>query len=602
VRCFICLLGCCLLAVVLSNDRSVLAAGAATQDFQAAAMASPSPAAESKAAEKAKEPEKAKGAEEAKKAEKAKQAERAKKAEKAKEPEKAKGTEEAKKPAAPKPATHTVKKEPLKIEVTLDGVFEAQKMAEISLDPEVWTMLTVLSAVEHGTQVKQGDVLVSLDREKIDRAIADQRKDNEEADLALKLAEQQLATLEKSTPMSLATGERAQKELHEDLDYYFKVGRPMELKSAEFSLKWAQENFEYQQEELRQLEKMYQADDLTEETEEIILKRARNALARAKFYLEESKVYYDRSVKVLIPRDDVDIREAAKRLDLLWNQTRFSLRAALKQQRLALEKLKVQQSRSEEKLKQLVADRAAMIVKAPMAGVVYYGRCVQGKFSGGGSMSTMFRPGSSLAPKQVFMTIVKPRPMFIRTSVAEKQLHQVRAGLKGTAVPTGYPEMKLTVIVERVDSVPTGAGSFDSRITVALDDKAEALMPGMTCDVKLVSYENKEALTIPPNYLKTDEADPEKHYVYVLGKKGKSKKQYVTVGKRTATKVEILKGLSEGDQVLLQPPKEEKPPKEKKKPPKEEKKPPKEEKKPSQEKQEKKESPQKDKDNAAEKK
>ena len=34
----------------------------------------------------------------------------------------------------------------------------------------------------------------------------------------------------------------------------------------------------YQKEELHQLEKMYKADDLTEETEEIILTRARHRL------------------------------------------------------------------------------------------------------------------------------------------------------------------------------------------------------------------------------------------------------------------------------------------------------------------------------------
>jgi multidrug efflux pump subunit AcrA (membrane-fusion protein) len=125
-------------------------------------------------------------------------------------------------------------------------------------------------------------------------------------------------------------------------------------------------------------------------------------------------------------------------------------------------------------------------------------------------------------------------------------------------VPTGYPDIKLTAIVERVAPIPTGSGSFDSRITVALDDKAEPLMPGMTGRVTLVSYENKEALTVPLKCLKTDEADEEKHYVYLLDKTGKPQKQYVTVGKRTAMKVEILKGLSEKDEVLIEPPKEEK--------------------------------------------
>jgi hypothetical protein len=55
----------------------------------------------------------------------------------------------------------------------------------------------------------------------------------------------------------------------------------------------------------------------------------------------------------------------------------------------------------------------------------------------------------------------------------------------------------------------------------------------------------------------TDEWDDQKHHVHVLGKDGKPKKRAVTLGKRTAKKVEILKGLSEGDKVLLERPKEE---------------------------------------------
>ena len=43
---------------------------------------------------------------------------------------------------------------------------------------------------------------------------------------------------------------------------------------ANFSVKSADNMLAYEKEELRQLEKMYKADDLVEETEEIVLKRA----------------------------------------------------------------------------------------------------------------------------------------------------------------------------------------------------------------------------------------------------------------------------------------------------------------------------------------
>ena len=46
--------------------------------------------------------------------------------------------------------------------------------------------MTVVRAVEPGTAVKTGDVLLTLDREKIDRAIRDLEADQQLADLAIR--------------------------------------------------------------------------------------------------------------------------------------------------------------------------------------------------------------------------------------------------------------------------------------------------------------------------------------------------------------------------------------------------------------------------------
>jgi len=466
-----------------------------------------------------------------------------------------KKTAEEKKAAEPaKPAVHTVKKEPLRIEVSLDGRFDAQNATEIAVRPEAWTTLKVLQAVEHGTVVEKGDLLVALDLEMIDQAIADLRTENKLADLSLKLAEQQLRSLEQTTPMDLAAAERAHRIAKEEAEYYFKVARPLNVKNADFALKSAEQFLEYQREEVRQLEKMYKADDLTEETEEIILKRARNSLERAEFRFEEAKVQHERSKEVTIPRQDVAVKETAQRAEVAFDNARVTIPAALQKLRLETEKLRIARARSEEKLNKLLADRAAMTVKAPVAGVVYYGKATRGKFSTGTSSASL-RPGSTLAANSVFMTIVQPRPMSIRATVPEKELHKVAAGIEGTAVPTAFPDLKLTAIVSEVAAIPLTGGGFDTRITVALGPRADVLMPGMTCKVKLTSYENKEAITVPPKAVGSEDADGQKSYVYVVGKKDKSKKRYVTVGKRTADKVEILKGLKEGEKILSECPK-----------------------------------------------
>ncbi len=460
------------------------------------------------------------------------------------------------KPEAAEPASHVVKKEPLKVEVALDGIFESDAMTPIIVKPKAWSSLIVLKAVEHGTKVKRGDLLIALDLEKIDRAIADAKTGLEEGAVALQLAENALKLAATTTPMDLATARRSLKNTLQDYEHYVNVSRALSLKSADMSLKSSQQSLENNLEELRQLEKMYKADDLTEETEEIILKRARAAVERSKFYMERAKVNHQQALKVEIPRLDISKKESKRRAELGAGSSAVTLPLALKKQRMDLAKLKRDHGRAKEKLKDMLADRAAMTVKAPAAGIVYYGKCTRGKFTAG-STSSSLTPGKSLAAGSTVMTIVRPRPMFVRTTVPEKALHQVSAGVKGKATPVGYPEMKLTAIVDRVAGIPLSAGGFDARITVAINHKAEALVPGMKCKVKLTAYENEEALTIPVKALMTNEKNDEKKYVYFLNKKGKPKKRPVQVGHRTAEKVEILKGLAEGDKILLERPKDE---------------------------------------------
>ena len=89
-------------------------------------------------------------------------------------------------------------------------------------------------------------------------------------------------------------------------------------------------------------------------------------------------------------------------------------------------------------------------------------------------------------------------------------------------------------------------------------DRMKGLAPGMACKVKIVTYLKKDALCVPPSTIVADELDEQKQSVKVLGKDGKTTVRPVTVGKKTDKQVEILDGLSEGDQILLEPSKEQK--------------------------------------------
>ena len=366
------------------------------------------PAAEKKVkSEKKETKEKKESAKETKPEEKAKEEKSAEAKPAVKSEEKPAESKPTAKDESPKPETHTVKADMLKIDLELEGVFVAQKMTPVELRPESWSSFKVVEAIEHGAEVEKGDVLVEFETDKIDDAITDQETAQELAELSLKQAELGLKLLEKTTPIDLKMAERQKRMNAEDLKRFLEIDIDLTKRSAANSLKSSEQTLEYQLEELKQLEKMYKADDLTEETEEIILKRQRNAVERAKFYLELAKNRYDEIMNVYLPRDKESMQVMADIYELTIDRSKATLPIDLEREKIAFEKLKVEQKRDREKFAKLKEDRELMSITAPASGIVYYGKCVRGKWSGASSIADKLRPGAT-ASAGTLMTIVSP--------------------------------------------------------------------------------------------------------------------------------------------------------------------------------------------------
>ncbi len=460
----------------------------------------------------------------------------------------------AKDAVATKPAQLKLKKGPFRIEVTLEGVFEAQNQAELLVRPQEWAQLSVLKAVEHGAAVKQGDLVLALDTEKIDRTISELRLELELNQLALNQTKEQLATLEKVAPLDAQLNARSRRIAEEDFKRYQEIDKPLNAKMIEYQLKMAQENLEYVQEEYRQLEKMYKADDLLEETEKIVLRRAKNGVDRAKLSLEFAQANHEEALKLAVPRQDERVKDATQRSLIENEYIKANMPLVMGKHRLELEKLQVVRTLGEDKLKKLLSDREIMNIKAPTDGTVYYGRSVRGKWAAM-SVETL-RRGTPIVPNDVFMTVVQTRPMLIRANVPESQAQRIHAGLHAVVQPSGFAGLKLAAVVQRVGTIPMGAAGFDSVFTVSAEGLSSAIVPGMNCELKMLAYKNPAALTIPPKAVFTEEFDLAKQYVYLVGKDGKPEKRALTLGERNEKQVEVLQGLAEGDRILLEKPEE----------------------------------------------
>ncbi len=459
-----------------------------------------------------------------------------------------------------KPATAKVEKGPFKFEVTLSGVFEAQRMTEVSIRPKAWTMpLVVERAIELGAPVKKGDILVEFDREKIDKLIEDTGVENTINELALKQAEEELPLLEKALPVDVAAATRSKTQADEDQKRFFEIDKPDAERNAHFAVKQSVEFLEYAKEELRQLEKMYRSKDLTEETEEIILRRQRFQVEGREHYLKEAEFQRDHKLKVDLPRQEERVRENALKQAIDLEKARALLPLGLNQKRLAFAKLRHDRSRSALKLADLRQDREAMTVHAPADGLVYFGRCERGNWPAAAATAQKLRKGGVIAPDEVFITVVASRPVDVRATVDEKNLFALTRPeeLKGIVTPTFNAEERLAVRLTSVLPVPREAGKFEALIALDLGDDKSAIKPGMACSVKFVPYRKEDALTVPgAAVFENDSAEPPTHYVYLAtpDKDGKHPRRPVKIGKAAGGKTEIVDGLAEGDEVLTSQP------------------------------------------------
>ncbi len=458
------------------------------------------------------------------------------------------------------PTTYTVKKGLFKVELSLDGTFESKRNKEVSIAPEVWSDFSVETAVDQGTKVKAGDTLVEFDSKKIDDQIKDLEAGRKLADLALEQLETEIRLAEQSLPLDLKAAERTNRLAEADLDRFLTQDRELSQKQADFLVKMYGNQLDYAKEELKQLEKMYKADDLTEDTEEIIMKRTRDEVEQMTFYYDLAKVMRERTEKTELPRREEMLKDYASRAALALQKTRTMAPAALDRQRLELERQKFDRSKAADKLSKLQHDRDLMKITAPTDGVVYYGSWTRGQWSGGSSVAQRMRKGGRISADEVFITIVDPDSLVVRASVPEKDLWQIKRGLLGSIAPTADGDQRLPASLDAFNTTPNAEGKFSVTLladTAQMPKDYPAPAAGMNCKVKLTAYEKDNALTLSLKALQTDKNDEDQYYVWLPGKDDKPVRKNVKVGRKNSDMVEILEGLAAGDKVLKEGPKDE---------------------------------------------
>jgi HlyD family secretion protein len=176
------------------------------------------------------------------------------------------------------------------------------------------------------------------------------------------------------------------------------------------------------------------------------------------------------------------------------------------------------------------ARAADLVVRAPAAGTVIV-RSVEA--------------GDTVQPGRTLLVLSRAGRTEIVAPVDEKNLSLLAVGQKAVVSADAYPERTFSAeLTTLVPAVVAASGTVTAKF--AVPDPPAYLLPEMTVSVEIEVARKPGALTLPLDAVRDLATAP-----WVLAiRDGRARRVPVGVGARSATRVEILSGLSAGDPVV----------------------------------------------------
>jgi hypothetical protein len=444
---------------------------------------------------------------------------------------------------------YEVKAQTFEQSITLEGLAVPSRGVEIEIQPQTWADFIVEKVVEHGTSVKKGDVLISLKSEKIDDFISVQELEAKLNEVKLAKLQQEVEELKAQTERELLQARTTWEREQEDYDYYQKVTMPLANDATKLRGERAEWYLDYTKEELRQLLKMYEADGLTEETEEIIVQRARNAVKAEEFDNKQAQETMRRSLETSLPRQEKDRKRDHVKKQVEWDFAQKSIPRKLEEKEAELAKFQHELKLKAVKLEQVKADRKLMQISAPQDGTVYYGE-FEGAHWKREIANKVLLAGAKIPPQRVLMTLI-PSISTKEIQIAADAYAKSRldVGDKGSAKAESNPWQGANGEVMTVATVPnTNDGKW--KVGFQLDTKADEVTAGEKLKVTFLTYEKEDTLSVP---VKAISAKADGRYsVKLKQEEGEPIETIVTVGESNATHVEVLSGLKVGQVIVFE--------------------------------------------------
>ncbi|MFT5424467.1 MAG: HlyD family secretion protein [Phycisphaerales bacterium] len=421
----------------------------------------------------------------------------------------------------------------------------------VEIRSKVESSTTVVEVVAEGTRVSEGDLLVRLSSESIENDIAEEElrvieaaSGYEGAKTAekIQISDNASALLTAETVLTIA---RLSLEQWREGDVAkTRQSNQLQVEKAEKDLTRLSEKFEQSQMLFGQ--EFLSKDEL--DRDEIAFIQAKATLSEAVLDNEVYETYQYVKDKT---QNELDVKQAIAKLERVHEENEINLRD--KEARTVSNQRQLQMR--QERLDKLKAQLEACTVLAPSAGLVVYGTSTESgrwRAQSEGSMAV----GNQVRNNDLLLVLPDTSEM-----VANVKVHESLAGRIRPGQPVSITIEAINAVVHgEIASIGILAESsgwrdpnlreYTVKIALTPSDTSSKIKPTMRCEAKITLGQVEDALVIPLPSVFNEGAV---RYVYTPSG-SRYVRRPIKTGRMSDTEVEILGGLTSGEQVLLRNP------------------------------------------------
>ncbi len=255
-----------------------------------------------------------------------------------------------------------------------------------------------------------------------------------------------------------------------------------------------------------------------------------------------------RAAEVRTPLDQELLKLSVEENDARYKQLQGDLASRQLIQKAELHILDITRQRNGMDLNRHLNDLKRMSFTAPMNGLV-----VMSTFFRAGE-NTQIQLGDQVYPGQTIMKIVDTSQMQVQSNANQAESNRLRIGQPATITLDAFPGLRFPGKVYSIAAMGMGGmrQNYYVRnvpVKITIDGADPRLIPALSAAVDVVVERKENATLVPLSALQSRTGKP----VVFVRRDQRFEPREVTLGEQNATHVDVVSGVSPGDEIALEP-------------------------------------------------